>query len=243
MAEIPFSWSELPIILDVKETLCPMNLEKQMFCKGKIPKFKLFLFSNYNCNSNFLNYFNCNFNYIRNSRYLNEEFTLTLPNGKMIQDLKWFAVYDLTEYEAYGSLFIPEGFEPPGTQELSHLEGKSNDIEADRVLVLDSKTIMLEKFYYDGKGGNGVHFYAGRGPQPSPKGSVVPNELGYFEPLRRYYNEDVKISLPGDTTVADIRWFSVYDMDHQRDLGHVIVPEGINVPPSLSSVIEVGFTF
>ena len=56
------------------------------------------------------------------------------------------------------------------------------------------------------------------------------------------YNEDVKISLPGDTTVADIRWFSVYDMDHQRDLGHVIVPEGINVPPSLSSVIEVGFT-
>ena len=158
----------------------------------------------------------------------------------MIQDLKWFAVYDLTEYEAYGSLFIPEGFEPPGTQELSHLEGKSNDIEADRVLVLDSKTIMLEKFYYDGKGGNGVHFYAGRGPQPSPKGSVVPNELGYFEPLRRYYNEDVKISLPGDTTVADIRWFSVYDMDHQRDLGHVIVPEGINVPPSLSSVIDNG---
>ena len=105
--------------------------------------------------------------------------------GKQIHQLKWFAVYDLTEYEAYGSLFIPEGFEPPDTQVLSHLEGKANGIEADKVLVMDSKTIMLEKFYYDGKGGNGIHFYAGRGPQPSSKGSVVPNELGYFEPLRR----------------------------------------------------------
>ena len=126
-------------------------------------------------------------------RYLNDEFTLTLPNGKRIDQLKWFAVYDLTEYEAYGALYIPEGFEPPGTKEVSHLEGKSNNIEADKVLVLDSKTIMLEKFFYDGKGGNGVQFFVGRGPQPSSKGQVIPNELGYLEPLRRYHNEDIRL--------------------------------------------------
>jgi hypothetical protein len=67
------------------------------------------------------------------NRYLNDEFTLTLPNGKEVQQLKWFAVYDLTEYEAYGSLYIPEGFEPPDKQALSHLQGKSNEIEADQV--------------------------------------------------------------------------------------------------------------
>ena len=62
-------------------------------------------------------------------RYLNEEFTLTLPSGKRVQDLKWFAVYDLTEYEAYGALYIPEGFEPPGDQVLSHLQGFSHNVK------------------------------------------------------------------------------------------------------------------
>ena len=49
--------------------------------------------------------------------------------------------------------------------------------------------------------------------------------------------------LPGDLTVADIRWFSVYDTVHQKDLGHVIIPEGINVPPSLSEIIPVDTDF
>ena len=40
-------------------------------------------------------------------------------------------------------------------------------------------------------------------------------------------------------TIADVRWFSVYDTKNQRDLGHVIIPDGINVPPSLSQVVEL----
>lgn len=171
-------------------------------------------------------------------RYLNQEFTLTVPNGKTIGELEWFAVYDLTEYEAYGSLRIPSGFEPPDTYIASHLEGRSNNIDADRVLVLDSKTIMLEQFYYDGKAGKGVHFYVGRGPQPSSKGVVVPDELGYLEPLRSYHGEDVTLQLPGTTTISDVRWISVYDIDNQLDLGHVIISENINVPPSLSDVVD-----
>jgi len=172
-------------------------------------------------------------------RYLNSEFTLTLPNGKQVNQIKWFAVYDLTEYEAYGALYVPEDFEPPWKQVLSHLEGKSNGVEADSVEVLDSKTLMLKEFFYDGNGGKGVHFYIGRGPQPSSKGTVVPNELGYLEPLRRYHKEDIKLQLPGDTTIKDVRWLSIYDIDYQKDLGHVIIPDGINVPPSLSTVIEL----
>ena len=69
---------------------------------------------------------------------------------------------------------------------------------ADQVEVLDSKTLMLKEFYYDGKGGKGIHFYVGRGPQPSSKGTVVPNELGYMEPLRKYHKEDIKLQLPGE---------------------------------------------
>ena len=54
---------------------------------------------------------------------------------------------------------------------------------------------------------------------------------------------DFFFRLPGELTIADIRWFSVYDTVNQRDLGHVIIPEGINVPPSLSEIIPVDTDF
>lgn len=172
-------------------------------------------------------------------RYLNDEFTLTLPFGKRVQDLKWFSIYDLTEIEAYGALYIPDDFEPPKPQILSHLQGFSNNVLAEQVVVLDSKTIKLVEFTYDGAGGDGVHFWVGRGPQPGSKGHIVPDELGYLQALRRYNREDVVLQLPGVVSIADIRWFSIYDKKRRRDFGHVIVPEHINVPPSLSEIIDV----
>jgi hypothetical protein len=52
----------------------------------------------------------------------------------------------------------------------------------------------------------------------------VPDELGYLEPIREYINEDVELSLPGELTIFDIRWFSIYDTTNKRDLGHIIIP-------------------
>ncbi len=98
-------------------------------------------------------------------------------------------------------------------------------------------------FSYDGAGGDSIHFWVGRGPQPSPKGTLVPDEMGYLEPLRRYVKEDIILQMPGTLTVFDIRWISVYNVKNRLDLGHVIVPEGINVPPSLLEVIPVETDF
>ena len=52
------------------------------------------------------------------NRYLNEEFTINLPDNKQIVEIKWFSVYDLSSQENYGDIYIPEGFEPPGYQVL-----------------------------------------------------------------------------------------------------------------------------
>ena len=57
---------------------------------------------------------------------------------------------------------------------------------AREVMVMDSKTIHLKEFSYDGLGGDGVYFWVGHGPQPSSKGIKVPDELGYLEPLNAY---------------------------------------------------------
>ena len=51
---------------------------------------------------------------------------------------------------------------------------------------MDSKSIHLKEFNYDGRGGDGVFFWVGHGPQPSSKGIKVPDELGYLEPLNAY---------------------------------------------------------
>jgi len=170
-------------------------------------------------------------------KYYNEDFTLTLPSKRRITDIKWFAVYDISTQNNFGDVYIPSEFEPPGHQALAKMQGNTNNINSDKVIVMDSKTIMIPAFTYDGQGGE-VMFFAGEGPQPSSRGFVVPDELGYLAPLGIYYENDVVLQLPGDKTVFQIDWLAVYDMKNQKELAYVIVNQGLNVPPSLVSVMK-----
>lgn len=43
--------------------------------------------------------------------------------------------------------------------------------------------------------------------------------------------------MPGDLIIFNIDWFSVYDMETNENLGSVIIPDGLNVPPSLVKII------
>jgi len=42
--------------------------------------------------------------------------------------------------------------------------------------------------------------------------------------------------LVGDTTVFDIDWLSVYDLQTKENFGWVLIPDEPNVPPSLQKV-------
>ncbi len=48
------------------------------------------------------------------------------------------------------------------------MQGTTNSVNSDKVVVMDSKTIKIPAFTYDGKGGE-VYFFAGEGPQPSSR--------------------------------------------------------------------------
>lgn len=110
-------------------------------------------------------------------RYFNKDFTLTLPDGKKLQDIKWFAIYDIQSQNTFGDVYIPEEFEPPSPQKISPINGKSHDVQSGNVIILDAKTIKIPDFHYDGKGKE-TFFWIGVGPQPSSKGSKVPDERG-----------------------------------------------------------------
>nr|CAD7434988.1 unnamed protein product [Timema monikensis] len=169
-------------------------------------------------------------------RYFNKDFTLTLPDGKKITEIKWIAMYDLSSQNTFGDVYIPEEFEPPATQTVSQLTGKSHNVNSDSIEILDAKTIRILQFTYDGRGKD-THFWIGVGPQPSSKGSKVPDEHGYLDPLRGYTKEDVTLEIPGELTIFDIDWLSVFDVESKENYGSVIIPDGLNVPPSLVEVI------
>lgn len=110
-------------------------------------------------------------------KYLNKDFTLTLPDNKKISDIKWFAIYDIWSQNTFGDVYVPEGFEPPTIQKISSLNGKVNKISTDSVEILDTKRIKLNQFYFDGKASK-AHFWVGVGAQPVAKGIKVPDEYG-----------------------------------------------------------------
>lgn len=57
-----------------------------------------------------------------------------------------------------------------------------------------------------------------------------------MDPIRGYKNEDIIIQLPGEMTVFNIDWLSIYDVKTKTNFGSVIIPDGLNVPPSLVKV-------
>lgn len=164
--------------------------------------------------------------------YLNEDITITLPDGKTINEIRWFSVYDLTRHEPFGDLYIPEGFEPPRMLRLNRLTGKTGHVNSDPIIILDSKTLKIDNFEYDGEGQE-VYFWVGVGPQPHSRGDKIPDELGYLTPLGRYHRASIVLTLPGDLSVQTVNWLAVYDVKTSEVLGSVILHDDLNVPPSL----------
>lgn len=76
----------------------------------------------------------------------------------------------------FGDVYIPEEFDPPGPQKISQLSKRSHDISSEAIEILDAKTIRIPQFSYDGLGN--AYFWVGVGPQPSSKGTKVPDDYG-----------------------------------------------------------------
>lgn len=87
------------------------------------------------------------------------------------------AVYDLNTQNDFGDIFIPEDFEPPVPQKIGTFEKGIHGVSSNTIEILDSKTIRIPEFSFDGTGIR-PHFLAGTGPQPSNKGHKIPDEIG-----------------------------------------------------------------
>jgi len=107
-------------------------------------------------------------------------------------------------------------------------------------IALDSKTILIKGFTYDGEGPD-TFFLAGTSGRPSSNGEVVlpwpANGKSYsyqdrnIPLIKRSFDgsEDVVLSLPDGYTVDQLKWVSVWCRDFDVDFGHVTFPDNFSL--------------
>ncbi|KAJ6639397.1 Protein Skeletor, isoforms B/C [Pseudolycoriella hygida] len=164
-------------------------------------------------------------------RYRNRDVTLSLPEGKTLRDVKWFFLWCDDFSVNFGDIAIPKTLNFPRPQKIGALKGV-HEVLSDNIVIVDAQTLLVPNFSYDGEAPD-AKFWVGRGSKPSPNGSRIPDENGRESPLVKYDKKTIVLTLPGDLTVFDIGHFGVWCEAFTVDFGHVRIPEGVNVPPSL----------
>lgn len=173
----------------------------------------------------------------RLQRYTNRDITIRMPEDRRITSIRWLSIWDIRSSKNLGDIIIPEGFEPPTPKKISEFSRLAHNVKSETVTLIDSRSIGIQQLYYDGLNSN-AFFFAGIGPQPNPSGTKVPDETGALEPLGAYEGEDIVLELPGNLTIFDIDWLSIYDVVEQENFGSVIIPSHLSVPPALVSLIK-----
>lgn len=61
--------------------------------------------------------------------------------------------------------------------------------------------------------------------------------LHSLDPIRAYNEETIMLELPGEKTIFEIDWISIYDLETNENFGSILITAGLNVPPSLTKII------
>ncbi|XP_005182952.1 protein Skeletor, isoforms B/C isoform X1 [Musca domestica] len=104
--------------------------------------------------------------------------------------------------------------------------GVSGDVYA-----VDSRTIFVKKFNYDGEA-PAAYFYVGSTGKPSAAGGTrLRDERGATASLtKRYRNKDITLTLPEGISLKDIKWFSVWCDEFAVNFGDVTIPNNLDFP-------------
>ncbi|KAH7941167.1 hypothetical protein HPB49_010665 [Dermacentor silvarum] len=160
--------------------------------------------------------------------YHNQTILLRLPAGKLITDFKWFGVYSAGAKTTLGRVDIPADFDYPKPVKVAARIGGEH-VFAEAVVVEDRKTIGLNHFFYDASAPD-AFFIAGKESEPVSQGTLIQHEGERTRRLREHVDENLRLTLPGNLSVDDIDWFSVYCISCSKPLIAVRIPKGLNVP-------------
>lgn len=153
--------------------------------------------------------------------YDKRDIIITLPDGKKIKDFKYFGVYCKKASVSFGYIMIQPDFKAPQAATVGELKGMSTMVTSGPVTLIDSMTLMIENFNYDGNTSD-ASFLVGTGMNITEVGATkLPDENLSNAPLKQYKNKNITIKLPSGAW-ADYDWLSVYSIGQAQDLANVM---------------------
>ncbi|GIX68217.1 hypothetical protein CEXT_170361 [Caerostris extrusa] len=131
----------------------------------------------------------------------------------------------------FGDVHIPSNLVIPRPMEIGRIPTLEHGVSSGPVLVVDTQTLLVPDFTYDGKG-PAAYWWVSRGSRQHPRGLRLADENGNFAPLLKYTGKTVVITLPPEYTIYDFDWFGVWCEEARVDFGSVRLSQDLIVPPS-----------
>jgi len=180
--------------------------------------------------------------------YSDSDVILSLPREVgSVTEVLWLSVWCVNSSVNFGHIIFPTPpIDPPGPHNLGEMSTLAHGVQSGNISIEDTKTITINDLFYDGEGPD-AYFMVGFGGEPGPNGTKVPDEMGSCGKLRKYEGQDVTLTLPGNLTVFNISWLSMYCIQHTHNFGHVNFPTAtqLNVPPYMpgtNNQVTEGYT-
>lgn len=80
------------------------------------------------------------------------------------------------------------------------------------VYAVNSTTLFIKDFTYDGLGKDTYFWGGSTGTGPSPNGFIIPDQHGRTNVLTKADNKDFTLTLPDNKHISEVRWIAVYDL-------------------------------
>ena len=139
------------------------------------------------------------------------------------------------------------------TVHIGELRGAEHGI-AGSLYAVDENILLLKRFEYDGQADEAFFWVSNSGDGPSDVGTILPYPFGGIfygsddvdaPILFGVFNgsQDIRLTLPEDMKVTDLKWFSVWSRSGKKSLGEVIFPNGFSLTKRLQSGSSVNTGF
>ncbi|KAK3858638.1 hypothetical protein Pcinc_035196 [Petrolisthes cinctipes] len=167
------------------------------------------------------------------NRNLVLNFPITKKGQRSLSDVQWVSVWCRQFAIDFGHVKIPRDMVKPAPQIGEGLLSDKPRLRSSAVTVVDTNTIQLDDFTFDATVPDAI-FVMGSGDAEA-SGSQVPDEKGTKEPLSKYNQRSIQLSIPREVRGEPIQYFGVWSPTKGMLASVTFEPNAL-LPPAISSL-------
>ncbi|KAK4291866.1 hypothetical protein Pmani_035327, partial [Petrolisthes manimaculis] len=167
------------------------------------------------------------------NRNLVLNFPITKKGQRSLNDVQWVSVWCRRFAIDFGHVKIPGDLVKPAPQIGEGLLSDKPRLRSSAVIIADTNTIQLNDFTFDATVPDAI-FVMGSGDAQA-SGSQVPDEKGTEEPLSKYNQRSIKLTIPREVRGEPIQYFGVWSPTKGMLASVTFEPNAL-LPPAISSL-------